>query len=130
MHKIDVGVLGATGAVGRTFLAILEERQFPVGELRLLATPRSEGKKIPFRGEELTVHAVDERSFDGLDFVLSCANDNVSRELAPVAARSGAVVVDKSNAWRMAAVLDSPARLATSAASCSVSGSLMFRAMV
>jgi aspartate-semialdehyde dehydrogenase len=101
-RQIDIGVLGATGAVGRTFLRILEERDFPVGELRLLATPRSEGKTISFRGAEIPVYAVNENSFDGLDFVLSCANDNVSKELAPVAARAGAVVVDKSNAWRMA----------------------------
>src|SRR5438093_5751943 len=101
-HKIDVGVLGATGAVGQTFLRILEERAFPVGELRLLASARSEGKTLPFRGEHIPVHAVADDSFDNLNFVLSCANDNVSRELAPVAARAGAVVVDKSNAWRMA----------------------------
>ena len=101
-HKIDVGVLGATGAVGQTFLRILEERAFPVGELRLLASARSVGKTLPFRGEHIPVHAVADDSFDNLNFVLSCANDNVSRELAPVAARAGAVVVDKSNAWRMA----------------------------
>jgi aspartate-semialdehyde dehydrogenase len=100
--KIDVGVLGATGAVGQTFLRILEERNFPVGELRLLASPRSAGKTLPFRGESIPVHPVAEDSFENLNFVLSCANDNVSRELAPVAARAGAVVVDKSNAWRMA----------------------------
>lgn len=100
-HKINIGVLGATGLVGRTFLRILEERSFPVGELRLLATPRSEGKTIPFRGEDIPVHAVADDSFAGMDLVLSCANDHVSREMAPVAARAGAVVIDKSNAWRM-----------------------------
>ena len=100
--KLNIGVLGATGAVGRTFLSILEERKFPVGELRLLASARSEGKTMPFRGEQLPVHAVREDSFEGLDLVLFCANDNVSRELAPSAARAGAVVIDKSNAWRMA----------------------------
>ena len=101
MHKVNVGVLGATGAVGQTFLHILEERSFPVGELRLLASPRSEGKTMPFRGEQIPVHALAENSFENLDFVLCCANDNLSRELAPVAARAGAVVVDKTNAWRM-----------------------------
>jgi aspartate-semialdehyde dehydrogenase len=100
-RKIAVGVLGATGAVGQTFLRILEERSFPVGELRLLASARSEGTTLPFCSEQVPVHAVAEDSFDGLDFLLSCANDDVSRELAPVAARAGALVVDKSNAWRM-----------------------------
>src|SRR5207253_2289480 len=100
-RKVDIGVLGATGAVGQTFLRILEERNFPVGELRLLASARSEGKTLPFRRERIPVHAVAEHSFDNLNFVLSCANDAISRELAPVAARAGAVVVDKSNAWRM-----------------------------
>jgi len=102
LKKINIGVLGATGAVGQTFLGILEERNTPVGELRLLASARSVGKAMPFRGEQIPVHAVDgEESFKGLDLVLFCANDNVSRELAPLAARSGALVIDKSNAWRM-----------------------------
>jgi len=100
-HRVNVAVLGATGAVGRTFMRILEERRFPVGELRLLASARSEGKTIPFRGEGVAVHSVNGNSFDGIDFTLICANDAVSRELAPVAARAGAVVIDKSNAWRM-----------------------------
>ena len=87
-HKVDIGVLGATGAVGQTFLRILEERAFPVGELRLLASARSVGKTLPFRGEHIPVHAVADDSFDNLNFVLSCANDNISRELAPIAARA------------------------------------------
>jgi len=98
---VNVAVVGATGAVGRTFMQILEERSFPVGELRLFASPSSEGKTIRFRGEGVAVHAVSGDSFDGIDFTLISANDAVSRELAPVAARACDVVIDKSNAWRM-----------------------------
>ncbi|MBM2811342.1 MAG: asd [Chloroflexi bacterium] len=100
-RKINIAVLGATGLVGRTFLRILEERHFPVGELRALASERSEGKLVPFGAGEIPVHAVREDSFDGADFALIAVDDSVSREWAPKAARAGAVVVDKSGAWRM-----------------------------
>lgn len=81
---------------------MLEERAFPAGEIRLLASERSEGKTITFRGEEAPVHAVRPESFDGLDLALIAVSDEISREFAPIAARAGAVVIDKSAAWRMA----------------------------
>jgi aspartate-semialdehyde dehydrogenase len=96
-----VAVLGATGLVGRTFLQIVEERSFPIGDLRLLASGRSEGKTLRFAGEDVPVHAATEDSFAGIDLALIAVDDNVSREMAPVAARAGAVVIDKSAAWRM-----------------------------
>ena len=69
MKKYNVGILGATGAVGREMMNILEERNFPIGELRLLASPRSVGKKLTFKGEEITVKLADENAFEGRDIV-------------------------------------------------------------
>ncbi|MBI4214124.1 MAG: aspartate-semialdehyde dehydrogenase, partial [Chloroflexi bacterium] len=98
---VNVAVVGATGLVGREFLRILEERSFPVGEIRALASERSAGKTVPFRGGDLTVQAVTRDAFKGMDFALIAVGDEVSREWAPIAAQAGCVVVDKSNAWRM-----------------------------
>lgn len=98
---LNVAVLGATGLVGRTFLRILEERDFPVGELRLLASERSEGKTMRFRGQRVPVWAARPDSFEGIDFALFAVEEDISRQLAPVAASAGALVIDKSNAWRM-----------------------------
>ncbi|MSQ24102.1 MAG: aspartate-semialdehyde dehydrogenase [Chloroflexi bacterium] len=100
-RPINIAVLGATGLVGLEFLRILEERSFPVGEVRALASARSEGKKIPFKGGELTVHAVSRDAFKGMDFALIAVGDDVSQEWAPIAAEAGCIVVDKSNAFRM-----------------------------
>ena len=101
MKKYNVGILGATGAVGREMMNILEERNFPIGELRLLASPRSVGKKIAFKGEELTVQLADENAFEGLDIVLGAASNAVAKQLAPAIVKAGAVFVDNSSAFRM-----------------------------
>lgn len=101
MNGKKVAVLGATGLVGREMLLTLEQRNFPVSELVPLASERSEGRKIKFRGEELTVHAVNENSFKGVDVALFSAGGKTSKRWAPVAASSGAIVVDNSSAWRM-----------------------------
>lgn len=96
-----VAVVGATGLVGRTMLNVLEERNFPVGNIRLLASERSAGKRIKFGGRNHTVEKLDENSFDGVDFALFSAGASTSREYAPIAAKAGAVVIDNSSAWRM-----------------------------
>ena len=97
----DVAVMGATGAVGRVMLEILAERDFPVRELRLLASSRSAGKKIDYRGESLTVQELTADSFAGIDLVLSSAGGSLSRRYAPAAVAAGAVVVDNTSAFRM-----------------------------
>ncbi|MDI3298149.1 MAG: aspartate-semialdehyde dehydrogenase [Bacillota bacterium] len=102
MEGVRVGIVGATGMVGRTLLEVLEERRFPVGELRPMATERSAGRRVRFLGRELEVQEALPERFDGLDLVFIAAGDAASRELAPEAVRRGAVVVDKSNAFRMA----------------------------
>jgi aspartate-semialdehyde dehydrogenase len=96
-----LAVVGATGAVGRTMLAVLAERETPLDELVPLASPRSEGVRIRFRGEDLTVRAVDDRWFEGVDLALVSAGSAVSRDILPPAARAGTVSVDNSSAWRM-----------------------------
>lgn len=96
-----VAVAGATGAVGNLMVKVLEERAFPVSSLRLLASSRSIGKTLSFRGEELSVEELTDDSFDGIEVALFSAGSSVSRRFAPVAARAGAVVIDNSNAWRM-----------------------------
>ncbi|MCQ4765459.1 aspartate-semialdehyde dehydrogenase [Cloacibacillus evryensis] len=96
-----VAVLGATGLVGREMLYTLEQRKFPVSELIPLASPRSAGKKVVFNGEEIGVRAVNEDSFKGVDIALFSAGGKTSKQWAPVAAASGAVVIDNSSAWRM-----------------------------
>ncbi|MCL6521007.1 MAG: aspartate-semialdehyde dehydrogenase [Firmicutes bacterium] len=101
MEGVRVGIVGATGVVGRTLLEVLEERRFPVRELRPMATERSAGRRVRFLGEELEVLEAAPERFEGLDLVFIAAGDTASRELAPEAVRRGAVVVDKSNAFRM-----------------------------
>jgi aspartate-semialdehyde dehydrogenase len=98
----NIAVVGVTGAVGQTTLKILEERNFPVASLRVFASPRSVGKEIVFKGETIKVEAVGGgESFKGIDIALFSAGTEQSREYAPLAVQAGAVVVDKSNAWRM-----------------------------
>ncbi len=97
----SVAVMGATGAVGQVMLEILAERDFPVRQLRLLASSRSAGRRIDFRGESLTVQELTEDSFDGIDLVLSSAGGSLSRRFAPAAVAAGAVVVDNTSAFRM-----------------------------
>jgi aspartate-semialdehyde dehydrogenase len=95
-------IMGATGAVGTEFLTLLEERDFPLASLKLLASHRSAGKKVKFRGEELTIEELGEDSFHDVDLVLASAGGSISKQYAPVAVRSGAVVVDNTSAYRMA----------------------------
>ncbi len=96
-----VAIAGATGAVGEAMRIILEERSFPVEEVRFLASHRSEGKRLPFRGEEISVQVLGEGSFKGIDLALFSAGAAVSRKFAPAAVKAGAVVVDNSSAFRM-----------------------------
>jgi aspartate-semialdehyde dehydrogenase len=96
-----LAILGATGAVGATLVRVLEERAFPLDELRLLASERSAGQVRSYAGRELTVHAVGPRSFDGIDVAIFSAGATRSREWAPQAVAAGAVVVDNSSAFRM-----------------------------
>jgi len=99
--KYDVAVVGATGAVGRTILSILEERKFPVGKLVPLASSRSAGKQVEFAGQKITVKELKADSFEGLDIALFSAGGSVSREFCPLAAKAGCVVIDNSSAFRM-----------------------------
>ena len=96
-----LAIVGATGAVGIEMLRVLERRNFPVASLRLLASARSAGKKLSFRGKELTVEALTPESFSGIEIALFSAGGGISREFAPHAVKAGAVVVDNSSAFRM-----------------------------
>jgi len=96
-----VGVLGATGLVGTTILELLADRDFPVAELRPLASERSAGKQIEWRGESVTVQAISEEAIQGLDLVLSSAGGSVSAEWTPKIVAAGATVVDNTSYWRM-----------------------------
>ncbi|WP_414623360.1 aspartate-semialdehyde dehydrogenase [Calothrix sp. CCY 0018] len=96
-----VAILGATGAVGTELLELLEERDFPLTELKLLASERSAGKKLPFKGENLLVEAVSEAALENVDLVLASAGGSISKIWAPKAVEKGAVVVDNSSAFRM-----------------------------
>ena len=97
----NVAVVGATGAVGVEFLQCLEERNFPMSELRLLASARSKGKKMKFKGTDITIQELTPESFKGIDIALFSAGGSISRELCPVAAKAGAIAVDNSSAFRM-----------------------------
>ncbi|MDR1124982.1 MAG: aspartate-semialdehyde dehydrogenase [Deltaproteobacteria bacterium] len=99
--KLTVAVVGATGAVGRTMLSTLEARDFPATEVIALASARSAGSKVPFKGGELTLREVSKDSFKGVDLALFSAGGDRSLEFAPQAVAAGCVVVDNSNAWRM-----------------------------
>ncbi|MGD0764895.1 MAG: aspartate-semialdehyde dehydrogenase [Dehalococcoidia bacterium] len=99
--KYNIAVVGATGLVGREFLEIMVERQFPVKALRLLATSRSAGRKLVVGEEELVVEETTHESFDGSDFVFVSASGQASRDYCPIAAKAGAVAIDDSSAWRM-----------------------------
>ncbi len=100
-REYTVAVAGATGAVGNQMIACLEERRFPVGAIRLLASSRSAGQKIDFRGEEVTVEELTEDAFSGVDIALFSAGGGPSKVFAPHAAAAGCVVIDNSSAWRM-----------------------------
>jgi len=99
--EYHVAVAGATGAVGNEMLQILEEQEFPVASLKLLASSRSVGKTLDFRGESLHVEELRDDSFEGVDIALFSAGAAASRQFAPAAAESGCVVIDNSSGWRM-----------------------------
>ena len=99
MKQFKVGILGATGAVGREMMKILEERKFPVAELRPIASERSAGTKLPFNGGEVEVVAAS--AFEGLDLVLGAAENDIAKQYAPAIVKAGAVFVDNSSAFRL-----------------------------
>ena len=98
-HKL--AVVGATGAVGREMIKVVEQRNFPVREMRFVASERSKGKILKFRGEEIKVENLSEFSFKGIDFVLSSPGASVSKQYVPRAVKEGAIVIDNTSAFRM-----------------------------
>jgi aspartate-semialdehyde dehydrogenase len=100
MKKYNVAILGATGAVGTEFLKLIEERDFPFAELRLLASARSAGTQLTVKGKTYTVQEAKEDSFNGIDIALF-AGGSISKEFAPIAVKAGAVVIDNSSTFRM-----------------------------
>jgi aspartate-semialdehyde dehydrogenase len=101
MNGYNVAIAGATGAVGTEFLRLLEERPFPLASLRLLASARSAGRTLPFRGKDVPVEELMDRSFNGIDIAFFSAGGSRSRQFGPIAAEAGAVVIDNSSAFRM-----------------------------
>jgi aspartate-semialdehyde dehydrogenase len=101
MSGYHVAVAGATGAVGAEFLRLLEDRPFPLASLKLLASARSAGKKIRFKGEDITVEELTDDSFKGVDIAFFSAGGSRSKQFAPAATEAGAVVIDNSSAFRM-----------------------------
>ncbi|NLI28627.1 MAG: aspartate-semialdehyde dehydrogenase [Nitrospiraceae bacterium] len=100
-EKYVVAVVGATGAVGTEMIATLEQRNFPIEKLRLFASDRSTGKTLQYKGQDIKVEALSETCFQGIDIALFSAGAERSKIWAPVAAKSGCVVVDNSSEWRM-----------------------------
>jgi aspartate-semialdehyde dehydrogenase len=100
-RPLTVAVVGATGVVGRTMAQVLLEREFPIGEIRLLASARSAGTTLPFGGRQVEVGEATADAFEGVDLALFSAGGGTSRELAPQAAARGCTVIDNSSAWRM-----------------------------
>ena len=101
MRKFNVAVVGATGAVGNEMISVLEQRDFPVGELRLLASERSIGKELEFKGKSYPVEVLGENSFAGMEIGLFSAGGSISQKFAPIAAAAGCIVVDNTSAFRM-----------------------------
>ena len=101
MKTYTVAVLGATGAVGQEMIKILEERNFPVGKLVPLASERSAGRKIRFKGEEVTIQEACDGAFEGVDIVLGAAENDIAKRFAPAIVKAGAVFVDNSSAFRL-----------------------------
>ena len=96
-----IAIAGVSGAVGAEFIATMDRRKFPVRKLKALASSRSAGKTVDFRGQRVVIEELNERSFDGVDIALFSAGSSVSRKYAPIAVKAGAVVVDNSSAFRM-----------------------------
>ncbi|WP_066504795.1 aspartate-semialdehyde dehydrogenase [Abyssisolibacter fermentans] len=102
MKKANIAIVGATGMVGRTFIKVLEERDFPVNNIYFFASAKSKGSKIMFNGEEYTVEELTTESFDrDIDIALFSAGGDISKKFAPIAKEKGVTVVDNSSAWRM-----------------------------
>ena len=101
MREYNIAVLGATGAVGREMLKILEEYDIPVKKLLPLASARSAGGTVPFKGREIVIEEATEQSFEGMDFVLGAVKNGMSKKFAPAIVKSGAVYIDNSSAFRM-----------------------------
>ena len=101
MKTYTVAVLGATGAVGQEMIKILEERNFPVGKLVPLASARSAGKSLKFKGEDVTIRLACEEAFEGVDIVLGAAENDIAEKFAPAIVKAGAVFVDNSSAFRL-----------------------------
>ena len=100
MSDVNVAIVGATGAVGAEFLKLLEQRNYPIKSLRLLASARSAGKKIRFRDEDITVEELTHDAFDAIDHAFFSAGGGISKEFAASAVKAGAVVIDNSSAFR------------------------------
>lgn len=100
-RSYNVAVVGATGVVGHEMINVLEERNFPVKEIRLLASTRSAGEKLEFHGEDVTVEVLNESSFKGVEIGLFSAGGSISERFAPIAAKEGCVVIDNTSAFRM-----------------------------
>ncbi len=100
MHNKTVAIVGATGAVGREFIGCIERRGIPLKGLKLLASARSAGQTVAFRGEPLTIEETTDDAFEGVDIALFSAGSGISKQFAPVAIKAGAVVVDNSSAFR------------------------------
>ena len=101
MKQYTVAVLGATGAVGQEMIKILQERNFPVGKLKPLASARSAGKTLRFRGEDVTIEEARDEAFQGVDIVLGAAENDIAKKFAPAIVKAGAVFVDNSSAFRL-----------------------------
>ena len=101
MKLYTVAVLGATGAVGQEMMKILEERNFPVGKLIPLASARSAGKTLKFKGEDVTIQLACDEAFEGVDIVLGAAENDIAKQFAPAIVKAGAVFVDNSSAFRL-----------------------------
>ena len=101
MKQYTVAVLGATGAVGQEMIKILQERNFPVGKLKPLASARSAGKTLKFRGEDVTIEEARDKAFEGVDIVLGAAENDIAKRFAPAIVKAGAVFVDNSSAFRL-----------------------------
>ena len=101
MKLYTVGVLGATGAVGQEMMNLLEERNFPVGKLVPLASKRSAGKTLKFKGEDVVIQEACDAAFEGMDIVLGAAENNIAERFAPAIVKAGAVFVDNSSAFRL-----------------------------
>ena len=101
MKLYTVAILGATGAVGQEMMRILEERNFPVGKLVPLASARSAGKSLKFKGEDVTIELASDEAFEGVDIVLGAAENDIAEKFAPAIVKAGAVFVDNSSAFRL-----------------------------